>query len=71
MQLQTSVQQMLQLLQIQQREIESLRLELQQQQQTSEVVGNLQSQIDGLEGAMVSKVIGVLSQHSQSESILD
>ncbi len=61
---------MVSMLQFQQREIESLRIELQAKQEGSDVVQNLQSQIDNLEGALASRVAASLSEHTQSESIL-
>ena len=69
-QLQASVQQMLSMLQYQQREIESIRSELQDKQETGQVMSNLQTQMDNLEGALASRVAASLSEHTQSEGIL-
>lgn len=69
-QLQCSVQQMVSLLQTQQREIEHLRSEFNQQLGTSDKLEGLQSQIDNLEGLLTSKVSETLTQHSVTESIL-
>ncbi len=69
-QLQTSMQQMLSLLQFQQREIESIRSELQSKEETGQVMTNLQAQMDSLEHALASRVAASLSEHTQSEGIL-
>ena len=69
-QLQASVQQMLNMLQYQQREIESIRSELQDKEESGQVMSNLQTQMDNLEGALASRVAASLSEHTQSEGIV-
>ena len=70
LQMQTSLQQMLTILQTQQKEIEQLRSELSQQTQSNEAIETLQSQLDRLEGALSSKVAGALSEHHTVQCIL-
>ena len=60
---------MLTMLQYQQREIESIRSELQDKRETGQVMSNLQTQMDNLEGALASRVAASLSEHTQSEGI--
>ncbi len=69
-QLQTSMEQMLSLLQHQQQEMTVLKEELGQQKHTVTVIETLQSQMDNLQVALETKVTGALSQHSHTESIL-
>ena len=68
--MQTSLQDMLTLLQGQQREISELRVALDQQRQTNQSVEALQGQLDQLEGALSSKVTGALTQHQHTQCIL-
>ena len=68
--MQTSLQDMLTILQAQQKEIEQLRSSLSQQRQTGETIEALQNQLDQLEGALSSKVTGALTQHHHVQCIL-
>ena len=61
---------MLSLLQTQQREIEHLRTELNNQRGSDNKLEGLQSQIDSLENLLTNKVSETLTQHSLTESIL-